>query len=140
MAKARISRSDNSLKFFMAQLDYQCAGLVPKLEDLAAEGAENDAENDRRGSGVLCFLAPATMSHHEHRTNTRRAQSRTRPTGSRHYCTGKRRREQQSRLTSPSPPENIRQRSCAYPSGSESTLGKSQGSAEGCPNPKRQGR
>src|SRR6266849_10862620 len=51
MAKARISRSDNSLKFFMAQLDYQCAGLVPKPEDLTAEGAENG----RRGNGVFCF-------------------------------------------------------------------------------------
>src|SRR5712692_10349960 len=51
MAKARISRSDNSLKFFMARLDYQCAGLVPNLEDLTAEGAENG----RRGSGVLCL-------------------------------------------------------------------------------------
>src|SRR5712692_8538209 len=49
MAKARISRSDNSLKFFMAQLDYQCAGLVPKPEDLTAEGPEDG----RWGSGVL---------------------------------------------------------------------------------------
>jgi len=28
MANARTSRSDNSLKFFMARLDYQCIGLV----------------------------------------------------------------------------------------------------------------
>src|SRR2546425_8173574 len=80
----------------------------------------------KRRTATSCLLETATMSRDEHRNNTRSTQGRTRPTGSRHYCPGTRHREQQSCLTSPYPPENIRRGSCAHPSGSESTLGKSQ--------------